>query len=368
MKCKYFGLCGSCNLYNMSYQEQLEYKREITINRFKIFGIEKIDIIPSPPIHFRFRAEFRIFQIDREINYQMSGFNRERILIDECFIVEKGIYNLMPILKREIEKSNLLKFKLFAVEFLTSNLKEIIVTLIYHKKIDNEWLLEAKELAKKLNISIIGRSRGVKLLTDRDFINEKLSIKEREFFYQIGENSFTQPNSYVNQKMVSWVIDNLDKNRNDLLELYCGHGNFTIPLSFYFDKVLATEISKTSIKLAKINSKLNKIDNISFIRLSSKEMSEAINRERIFKRLKEINLDDYIFSHIFVDPPRAGLDEESLKLVQKFDNIIYISCNQESLLRDLKELKEYQIVKFALFDQFAYTKHIETGVILKKIV
>ena len=70
---------------------------------------------------------------------------------------------------------------------------------------------------------------------------------------------------------------------------------------------------------------------------------------------------------IFLDPPRAGLDDTTTKLSQDFENIIYISCNPVTLHRDLEELtKTHTIVKFALFDQFAYSNHIESGVILKK--
>ena len=96
-------------------------------------------------------------------------------------------------------------------------------------------------------------------------------------------------------------------------------------------------------------------------------MGEAYDRVRVFNRFSHINLDDYNFSHIFVDPPRAGLDEVSTALSQRFDNILYISCNPVTLKRDLEILTQtHEIVKFAFFDQFAYTHHIESGVILRK--
>ena len=84
--------------------------------------------------------------------------------------------------------------------------------------------------------------------------------------------------------------------------------------------------------------------------------------------MKDINLKDYSFDSIFVDPPRAGLDDLTRKLVTDYNHIIYISCNPETLHRDLEVLtKTHKIEKFALFDQFAYTGHIESGVILTKI-
>ncbi len=153
-----------------------------------------------------------------------------------------------------------------------------------------------------------------------------------------------------------------------MCELYCGGGNFTIPLSQKFRKVLATEISKTSIKSALENCKLNNIENIDFIRMSAEDFVEALEEKREFRRLKDINLKSYNFSTIFVDPPRAGLDDTTRDLVKDFEKIIYISCNPQTLHRDLKFLtKTHKIINFALFDQFAYTEHIESGVFLNKI-
>ena len=144
-------------------------------------------------------------------------------------------------------------------------------------------------------------------------------------------------------------------------------GNFTIPLSKYFDRVLATEISKGSIHAANENCALNNIKNISFIRLSSEEMTQALNKSRRFTRLKEIDLDSYNFSTVLVDPPRAGLDSDTITLISEIKNIIYISCNPETLARDLESLtRSHNIEESAIFDQFPHTHHIESGVFLVK--
>jgi len=239
--------------------------------------------------------------------------------------------------------------------------------LIYHKRLDEDWLNVAKQAEKSFGINIIGRSRGVKLVVSQDFIIQKLNILDKIYTYKIYENSFLQPNTKVNEKMISWVKQNSVGFRGDFLELYCGHGNFTLPLSENFDKVLATEVSKSSIKSANENVKLNDITNISFARLSSEELTKALNKERVFKRLKDIDLDKYNFKTVFVDPPRAGVDKKTLELLQRFEHIIYISCNPLTLKRDLELLsKTHEIKKFAIFDQFAYTNHLECGVILEK--
>ena len=376
MTCKYFGLCASCTLYNKTYEEQLNYKIAREKDRFSsLIDFSKIalDIIKSTPKNFRNRAEFRVWWEKDEneqkdiLTYAMNDFNKEILKIDSCEIVNEDIKNLMPKLLTELEKSMILSFRLFAIEFLVSSTSDMLVTLIYHKKLEDEWINLAKQIEQKLNIKIIGRSRKQKIVLSSDFINESLNINNQEFKFAYEENGFTQPNTSVNIKMIEWVLNNTKKSNKDLCELYCGGGNFTIPLSKKFNKVLATEISKTSIKSALRNCALNNIENINFIRMSSEEFVEALNEVRAFNRLKNIDLKSYDFDTIFMDPPRSGLDDTTRALAKNFTNIIYISCNPETLHRDLEELlKTHKIVRFALFDQFAFSEHIESGVILEK--
>ncbi len=257
MTCKYFGLCASCTLYNKTYEEQLNYKIAREKDRFSsLIDFSKIalDIIKSKDSNFRNRAEFRVWWEKDEQNnkdvlsYAMNDFNKEILKIDSCEIVNEDIKNLMPKLLTELQKSMILSFRLFAIEFLVSSTSDMLVTLIYHKKLEDEWINLAREIEQKLNIKIIGRSRKQKIVLSSDFINESLKINNQEFKFAYEENGFTQPNTAVNIQMIEWVLNNIEKSNKDLCELYCGGGNFTIPLSKKFNKVLATEISKTSIK------------------------------------------------------------------------------------------------------------------------
>ena len=277
MNCKYFGSCASCTLYDKNYDEQLNYKIQREKNRFSNLTTCDFDIIKSASKNFRNRAEFSIWWEKDEYNdkdiltYAMNDFNKEILKIDSCEIVNEDIINLMPKLLTDLEKSMILSFRLFAIEFLVSSTSDMLVTLIYHKKLDDEWINLAREIEQKLNIKIIGRSRKQKIVLSSDFIKESLNINNQEFKFAYEENGFTQPNTSVNIKMIEWVLNNTKDSKKDLCELYCGGGNFTIPLSKKFNKVLATEISKTSIKSALRNCALNNIENIDFIRMSSEE-------------------------------------------------------------------------------------------------
>jgi tRNA (uracil-5-)-methyltransferase len=373
MNCEYFGKCASCVLYDKSYEEQLNFKLQREKERFSDFTTMNFDIIKSEEKAFRNRAEFRIWwEKDgngKEIlSYAMNDFKKNILEINSCQIVSPQIQEIMPKLLDLLMSELTLSYKLFAVEFLGSSTNDMLVTLIYHKKLDEEWNELAKQIEKKLNIKIMGRSRKQKIVLSSESINETLTINNQNFKFAYQEGGFTQPNTNVNIQMIEWVLNNIETSSNDLCELYCGGGNFTIPLSTKFNKVLATEISKTSIKSALKNCELNNVNKIQFIRMSAEEFVQGLQEVRVFNRLKDVNLKDYNFDTIFMDPPRSGLDDTTRALAKDFEQIIYISCNPETLHRDLKELtKSHEIVRFALFDQFAYTNHIESGVILKKI-
>ena len=365
MQCEYFGTCASCSLYKFSNKEQLTLKINKIKNEFKAIYSAKFTIIPSLEKHFRSRKEFSIKHEDNQIFYAMNNFDKKLIKINSCQIVNENIYKLMPKLLKELKR---IKDKLFAIEFLSGLSKDTLVSLIYHKKLDENWEEEAIKISKKLGISIIGRSKKQKLVIDKDYIIEKLNVNNKKYIYKHIEGCFTQANSLINEKMLSWSIKNLKDIGGDLLELYCGIGNFTLVLSKLFNKVLATEISKTSIRVAKENAKLNNIKNINFIRMSSEDFSLAFKEVRKFNRLKNINLKDFNFKAVLVDPPRAGLDKDSINIINNFEYILYISCNPKTLIRDLNFLlKSHKVLDIAFFDQFAYTKHLEMGIKLKRI-
>jgi tRNA (uracil-5-)-methyltransferase len=103
--------------------------------------------------------------------------------------------------------------------------------------------------------------------------------------------------------------------------------------------------------------------------MSAEEFTEAMEGKREFRRLQQQNVElkSYNCNTIFVDPPRAGMDIDTCKMVQGYERILYISCNPETLKDNLDVLGEtHHITRFALFDQFPFTHHIEAGVLLER--
>jgi len=359
----------------LHYEQQFKQKIDTFENRLaelaQVLGEPiacKVDAFPSPKEHYRLRAEFKVWHQGSIAQYAMSDPETKKpIFIDTFPVASQAINKLMPQLLEAIHSEEILRKKCFQIEFLNTLSGDMLVTLIYHKALNEDWITAIKPIKKRLGIHIVGRSRKQKIILDQDFVNETLHIKGIDYHYRQIEGSFTQPNGKVCELMLTWAVDNSNDFGDDLLELYCGNGNFTLPLSKNFKKVLATEISKTSVNAALHNIEKNGMANVAIARMSSEEFVQAMDKVREFRRLKSIELDDYHFSTVFVDPPRAGLDTDTVDMVKRFNNIIYISCNPDTLIDNLSVLcKTHSIKALAAFDQFPYTHHLETGVILSK--
>lgn len=336
--------------------------------RFKsLFGGEPA-VFASPPSHYRMRAEFRMWHEGDQIDFVMFDASGTRQALQDFPVASRHISERMPQLKTLLEQSDCLRQRLFQVEFLTTTGDDTLITLIYHRKLDDQWQAAAQELQQALQVRIIGRSRKQKRVLERDFVTETLAIHGRDYHYRQAEGVFTQPNASINRQMIGWVLDQIDDQQDgDMLELYCGVGNFTLPLAQKFRKVLATEISKQAVACARHNASANNIDNLTLLRMSSEEFTQAIDGVRPFRRLKDIELDCFALNTVLVDPPRAGLDADTLALVSRMERIVYISCNPETLLQNLEQLgHSHQLKQLAFFDQFPYTPHLECGVILER--
>ena len=353
------------------YDDLLTDKVSIIREQFSEFSVTDIDTFASPTLNYRMRCEFRVWHDGDDLFHIMfNQQTKQKVRIDVFPPASELITNVMADIIELLKPNEILRRKLFQVDYLSTLSGEVLVSLLYHKPLSEEWLEQCKQLkqtlSEKYNINIVGRARRQKEILDKDYVIEKLNVDGKEYTYQQVENSFTQPNAKVCEHMLSWAKNAIEY-KGDLLELYCGNGNFSIALADKFDKVLATEISKSSVASAQYNIAVNKTDNVKVIRMSAEEFTEAMEGKREFNRLKGIDLTSYNCETIFVDPPRAGLDNDTVKLVSNYQNIIYISCNPNTLHDNLTELhKTHKVEKFAVFDQFPYTHHLECGVVLTK--
>lgn len=339
-------------------------------------------LFPSPTPYYRLRCRFGVFVEKKNGVYEMDYFvyeKGEKCKISSFPNASVPIQELMKILQiKMVLFDNLIKY-LEAIHFLDTLSGDKLVTLIYSNKVNkNNWILEANALKEQLienditNINFIGRSKNQKIvLNEKDFVIEKLKLNNgNQLIYKQYEGSFSNPNGRINERCLDWLIKisssihqkSCDKNENlNLLELYCGCGNHTAALASSFNHIVAVELDINLCKAANYNMEQNGIENVTILQLHSEKFCKGLLKQRAYKNIS--------FQVVLVDPPRAGLDFDTLNSVLEFDYIIYISCNPTSLHRDfsLSFYKTHKIVEFAIFDQFAATKHLEVAVLLQRI-
>ena len=225
-----------CQVFPEQYQQQLDEKI-VRLNALLPPQVAELPqtVFQSDKQHYRARAEFRVWHDEDETDYVMfDQETKEKVKIKECPMALESIAELMPKLMAEIVATPALRERLFQVDFLATLSGQMLVTLIYRRQIDGDdvWLQAAKALKTKLPIThIIGRARKQKITLDEDFVVEQLQVDGQSFTYQQIENSFTQPNAKMAQNMLSWARKMSQDAQGDLLELYCGNGNFSIALS-----------------------------------------------------------------------------------------------------------------------------------------
>jgi tRNA (uracil-5-)-methyltransferase len=333
-------------------------KFQIAISLIEEHYKDNIVINLSPSYGYRSRCEFGY----KNNFYTMYSPSGEILYLNTFAIARPSIQALMPKLLNQINKSSILKTKLFQINFRTNRKNRVLVSLIYHKLLDDEIKGLADKIANILDISINLRSKNNLYSTHCDLLEDDIENLET-ILYQTDQ-SFYQPNYFHMPEMVTKAMSFI-KYPKDLLELYCGSGTFSLPMRKLFNKIFATENNRQSIRCLNKSIDEQNIKNIFHARLSAEEVSELF-AGRVFKRMNGINISDFNFSHVLVDPPRAGLDKDVISMISKFKNIIYISCNYETYERDVKNLKGFTIKNIEIFDQFPNTKHLEIVSLLSR--
>lgn len=367
MNCEHFGVCNACVNYEGGYEAQLSRKLDTLKAEFGHLWDADIEVFKSPESNFRDRVEFRVYKEgDDGLYFALTNREKRFFEVHECEILSAPLNSIIKVLPQALNEDKNLRGGLFSAELLGNGKDECVLNLVYHRRLDDTWQQSAEALAKKHNISITGRSKGAIRIIGKDYVTRSFKVQGEQLKYIIKQNCFSQPNGSVNEQMLGWAVRNAS-GEGDLIEMYCGSGNFTIAFAKKYRKVFATEVVKEAIDAAKTNKELNNADNLHLGRISAEEAAQALSGAREFNRLQGIDLKEFDFHTIFVDPPRSGLGKEGRESAAMYDEIIYISCSPETLKTDLEYLTQtHEIKAFAAFDQFAYTNHLECGVRLTR--
>ena len=381
-ECKDYTKCGGCNLRHVKYEETLEIKKATVQNCiYKSFGQEhkvKNVIGMEKPLFYRNKLQYPV-GADKD-NNKVMGIYASRthniIPVNKCYIQNEACEEIARDIFEFIKENDISTYN---EETLKGTLRhivvkigiktnEVLVTLVLNDKnfkCDEkftEYITEKypniKTIVKNYNMKntnvILGKENEV--IYGNGYIFDILG----EYRFKISPLSFYQVNPLQTEILYNTAMQHVEKEEGKIaLDLYCGIGTIGIFASKYFKKVYGIEIVEEAIDNAKENAKINNVENIEFY---------AGDVEKVLPKILE--KENIKPDTIFVDPPRKGLDNNTIQLLNKLEveNIIYISCNPATLARDLKLLSEkYEIGEVQPVDMFPYTSHVECVVLLTKV-
>ena len=371
-KCKVCSSCGGCQFQQLRYESQLIFKTKRVKEALKRIG--GIDInVPKclgmdNPYYYRNKIQMP-YGKDRKGNI-IYGFFRENsheiIPVKECVIENKKAASILWDIKELItkhrltvynENSNkgLLKYVLIRTSYHFDELMVVLVTTEMNFPGQRNFINELISLHPEITTiveNINPRNTNVVLGTKEKVLYGPGVIKDSilGLTFEISASSFYQVNPEQVEKLYANAIELIDKDTDKtVLDAYGGVGTIGLIASKNAAKVITVEINKSASKNAIINAKRNNVKNIECI---CGDASDYLYNS------------DVNFDVVIMDPPRKGSDKKFLNSIvkNKTEKIIYVSCNPETLARDLKYLLEnnYSIKYIQPVDMFPFTSHVET--------
>ncbi len=378
--CSAYKRCGGCSGQHISYTRQLEIKREIVKNtlakqKVEYAGIDNV-IGMGIPLNYRNKAQYPVRKnIDGE---NKIGFYAKRshdvIENEECFIQNQEIDRL----SKEVFKLLLLKgFCGYDEENNTGDIRHILIRRGYHTAetmivivVNKEEIFDDVRIEEIVNI--LKEDENIKTIVlnlNSSKTNEILGKEEKivygngyitdyigEYRYYISSKSFFQVNTVQAEVLYNTLKEKLELNGDEILfDLYSGVGSIGIFLSDSVKKVYGIEIEPQAVEMANMNIKINGVQNAEYI---------VGSVESKIVEFKDRNIKPDI---IVVDPPRKGLDLESIEYIINFrpKKIGYVSCSPATFARDLKLLSQYYDVgRVTPIDLFPNSEHIENVCVL----
>lgn len=377
--CPYHLECGGCQFMHINYAYELKLKRDYLNQLFAgITGIPPIDIIPSfQEKHYRNKSQmtYKLSKQKKVVCGFYEEYSHKIVTVTDCMLQSEASNHVIQELNKILSKHKIepydektgkgvLRHVFVRYGFQTKELMLIIVTNGEMFPGRNNVV---KDLLKmNLNIKTIvqnfnARNTSIvlgdkyKVLYGPGFIYEKVG----DYQFKISPNSFFQINSLGMKKLYTFALEQVGITKNDIvLDAYCGVGTISIFASKYAKQVIGVELNKQAIQDAKINARINHINNVEFIADDATNYltNAAKNRMKI--------------DVLIMDPPREGSTKQFINAIGylKPKKVVYISCNPETLKRDLYLFSDnnYQIKLIKGFDMFPKTKHIESVCLLQR--
>lgn len=332
-KCKYYDVCGGCNLEHISLEEENNFKKYKVEKILEKFAGKKVKInkITSED-EYGYRNKITL-RVDNGKICLLEEESNNLVEIDECLLVENKINVIIKELKEIVKDEKDISKIMIRV---SNNLERVMI------KVDGK--VNDVNPLKEISDSLIVNDKVIK----EEYLLSNILDKK----FLVSSDSFFQVNRKITEKMYQKIIEIVKENKpNKVLDLYCGVGTIGICVSSYTKSVLGVEVVEKAVESANKNKELNKVDNINF------------------KCGKVENIIDNSYNTydlIIVDPPRSGLDKKVVEVLNSSNSktIVYVSCDPITLARDIKLLDNYEIKEVELFNMFPRTYHVETVSVL----
>ena len=422
--CPYFKKCGGCKYINLSYEEQLK-KKEQTISRFLKDIAEsqkiKIDHIVGSEQPYNYRNKVHsVFSRDFR-NKIIRGIYKEDthkvVDVKGCLLEDKKADEIIEEVKRLLPS---FKYKVYDEDTGFGWLRHVLVRCGSFEKTFSENDINVTKTVNEYMLVLVtadvpfpGKNNFIKAIRTKfpeittivQNINDKrtsMVLGERNIVcygkgfiedellglkFRISPNSFYQVNPSQTPKLYNKAIEfalmqdkvtETKKSKSDtsnkanidnsfdmadkiIIDAYCGTGTIGMCMADKAKNVIGIELNAYAVKDAISNAKNNGIKNIKFVKADATKWMQEYQG-----KIKE-NSSDYI---LVMDPPRSGSTEEFISAVSnaEINTVVYVSCNPETLARDLKSFtkKKYKVKKIAPFDMFPWTDHVETVCLLSK--
>ncbi len=369
--------CGGCQLMNMTYPEQMKFKQAKVVKLLGSFHRVNEIIGMQTPFHYRnkVQAAFGRTRSGEIISgvYQSSTHNI--VKTDACLIEDKKADEIILTIRKlvrafkltvydERKGNGFLRHVLVKRGFSTNEIMVVLVTGTSVFPSKNNFVKEllkihpeittiVQNINNKFTSMVLGEKETV--LYGKGYIEDVLC----GCTFRISPKSFYQINPVQTEILYGKAIEFAELRGNEkVVDAYCGIGTIGIVASKTAGQVIGCELNADAVRDAKVNAKINNIENIRFVCADAGEFMLS---------MKE---DNEKCDVLFMDPPRAGSDKKFLSCAVAAgpEKIVYISCNPETQQRDLQYLIKYgyKVKKIQPVDMFPYTSHVETVVLLRR--
>ena len=372
-RCPVSRICGGCQLQHLSAEGQARFKQHHVEQLMR--NIAELDIPVEPIITMKEPYGYRnkiMMPVDTDKNGQLRmGFYRynshEIIDVQDCCLQSDMANEIVRKIRELIVKHGMERqVRHIMIRDMQKTGEVMVVLVCWQREVSG-----LKQLAEELRevfpavVSVIQNINDAEtnvvlgneeiLLSGRDHVLDQLC----GLTFKISAHSFYQVNTYQTEVLYRTAMEMAElKAEDDVLDLYCGVGTIGLSLSGRVRSVTGVEIVEQAVEDARMNARLNGIENAVFIAGDARKECERLLEEG--KR----------FDCVIVDPPRKGCSGETIELLKKLGSgrIVYISCDPSTLARDLKLLKdEYEVSKIQPVDMFPQTYHVETVCLLSKL-